>query len=202
MNETMPNKEIIDATQDAVLNAASSVANVIESTAHELGAHGAEPFYMGAEFWVSMAFVLVVVGLARPIGKILAKMLRARGVAIAKRIKDASDLKEDAQKLLADYERKFRGAKKEAGEILTRSEREIELIKKETLAKLEAEMSLKEQEAKARLKASEDAAVYEITAKTADLTLSAVKKILESSLDDKALDKLIDASIENLDKSA
>ncbi len=202
MNETMPNKEIIDATQDAVLNAASNVANVLETTAHEFGAHGAEAFYMSAEFWVGAAFMLVVVGLFRPVGKVLSKMLRVRGVNIAKRIKEASDLKEDAQKLLADYERKFRSAKKEAAEILTRSEREIELIKKETLARLETEMSLKELEAKARLKASEDAAVYEITSKTADLTLAAVKKILADSLDDKALDKLIDASIESLDKGA
>lgn len=202
MHEAMPNKEIIDATQDAVLNAASSVANALESTAQELGVHGAEPFYMHAEFWVGAAFVLVVVALAKPVGSVLMKLLHSRGEAIADRIKEAVALKEDAQKLLAEYERKFRSAEKEAADILARSEREVEMIKKEALAKLEAEMAIKEKEAKMRLQAAEDAAMRDIAGKTADLTLATVKKILADSLDDEALDKLIDASIDDLKKIA
>lgn len=202
MHEAMPNKEIIDATQDAVLNAASSVANALESTAQELGVHGAEPFYMHAEFWVGAAFVLVVVALAKPVGSVLMKLLRSRGEAIADRIKEAVTLKEDAQKLLAEYERKFRSAEKEAADILARSEREVEMMKKEALAKLEAEMAIKEKEAKMRLQAAEDAAMRDIAGKTADLTLATVKKILADSLDDEALDKLIDASIDDLKKIA
>lgn len=197
-----PNKEIIDATQDAVLNAASSVATVLENTAQELGGHGAEPFYLHAEFWVGMAFVVVVIGLAKPVGSVLLKLLRGRGESIANRIKEAVALKEEAQRLLAEYERKFRGAEKEAADILARSEREIEMIKKEALAKLETEMNAKEKEATARLKAAEDGAAKEIANKTAELTLAAVRKILADSLDDKALDKLIEASINDLKKIA
>ena len=40
MEQNLPNREIIDATQDAVLNAAGSVANVLENTAHGIGGHG------------------------------------------------------------------------------------------------------------------------------------------------------------------
>ena len=198
MTQPMPNKEIIDATQDAVLNAASSVAGVLENTAQELGAHGAEPFYLHAEFWVAAAFVIAVCGLIKLAGKTVLGMLRKRGEEIADRIQEAVSLKEDAQKLLADYERKFRGIEKETADILARSEREIEMVKKETLAKLEAEMAAKETEAKARLKAAEAEAAKEIADKTAVVTIAAVKKILADSLDDKALDKLIDTSIEHL----
>lgn len=112
MTQPMPNKEIIDATQDAVLNAASSVAGVLENTAQELGAHGAEPFYLHAEFWVAVAFVIAVGGLVKLAGKVVLRMLRKRGADIADRIQEAVSLKEDAQKLLADYERKFRGDRK------------------------------------------------------------------------------------------
>jgi len=202
MTETMPNQEILDATQDAVLNAATSVANALETTAQELGVHGAEPFYMEAEFWVGMAFVLVVIGLFKPVGSVLVKLLRGRGEAIAARINEAVSLKEEAQKLLADYERKFRGVEKEASDILTKSEREIECIKKETLAKLENEISLKERDAKLRLKAMEENATQEISDKTADLTISIVKKVLDESLDSKAASKLIDKSIDSLKKIA
>lgn len=198
MPQSMPNKEIIDATQDAVLSAASSVVDVLENTAQELSTHGAEPFYLHAEFWVGAAFVIAVLGLIKPAGSALLKLLRQRGEDIAERIQEAVTLKEDAQKLLAEYERKFRGAEKEAADILARSEREIEIVKKEALARLDAEMLAKETEAKARLKAAETKAAAEIAGKTTDMTLGAVRKILAESLDDNALDKLIDASIERL----
>lgn len=202
MTDVLSNKGIIDATQDAVLNAASSVASVLENTAAEMGAHHNEPFYLSAEFWVAMAFVLAVGSLIRPVSKMLVKMLRKRSQKIEQRIAEVNKLKEEAQKLLADYERKFRGAKKEAASILAKSEREIEMIKKDTLAKLEAEMALKEKEAKDRLKAAEDNAAKEIADKTADMTLAIVRKILADSLDDKALSLLIDASIDDLQKIA
>ena len=80
------NREIIDATQNAVLDAADSVVNALETTAQELGGH-AEPFYQSAEFWVAMSFVLAVVALARPVWKMLRHMLRKRAHLIGKRHK-------------------------------------------------------------------------------------------------------------------
>ena len=200
LSETMPNQEMLDATQDAVLSAASSVASVIETTAQELSGHGTEAFYLEAEFWVGLAFVLAIVGLFKPAVSALKKMLQARSETIALRLKEAVDLKEDAQKLLAEYERKFRGAEKEASEILARSEREIEAIKKETFNRLDMEMEIREREAKARLKAAESQASKEIVSQTTDLTLDIVKKVLSERIDDKFADKLIDESIQNLKK--
>ena len=198
MTNTIQNSEIINATQDAVLNAVSAV----EATAHELSAHHHEPFYLSGEFWVAMAFVLTVVVLFRPVGKMFVKGMKKRSNAISKRISDAVTLKEEAQKMLAEYERKFRGAEKEVKDILLRSEREIEMIKKDALNRLDAEMNARETEAKIRLKASEEKASREIANKTADITLAVVRNILDNSLDDKALDQLIDLSIDDLEKSA
>jgi F-type H+-transporting ATPase subunit b len=201
MNETIPNKEIIDATQNAVLNAVSNVAAAVDNTVQELSNHNQEPFYLEAEFWVGAAFVLVVLLLMRPVGKALLGMLRGRAETIRNRIDEAVALKEEAQKLLADYERKFRGVEKEVSAILTKSEREIEAVKKENLANLEHEMTQKEQEAKARLKVAEDAALREIASKTSDLTMQAVRRILDDSLDERALSQLIDKSIANLEEA-
>ncbi|MCQ2741379.1 MAG: F0F1 ATP synthase subunit B, partial [Alphaproteobacteria bacterium] len=158
------------------------------------------PFYMEAEFWVGLAFVLAVAGLFKPVVSAIRKLLRARSAEIELRLKEAVDLKENAQKLLAEYERKFRHAEKEALEILTRSEREIEAIKKETLSRLEADMENREREAKARLKAAEDKAANDVILQTTNLTLDIVKNILAEKADKKLLDKLIDNSIQNLKK--
>lgn len=198
MTNIVQNNEIINATQDAVLN----VVNALESTAQEFSGHHLEPFYLSAEFWVAMSFVLTVVALWRPVGKMFVKGMRNRRKEISKRIGDAVAVKEEAQRMLAEYERKFRGAEKEAKDILMRAEKEIELMKKDALAKLDAEMQAKENDAKIRLKTAEENASKEIADKTADITLKIVKKILTDSLDDKALDLLINASIEDLEKTA
>lgn len=195
MTESLPNTDIINATQDAVINAASSMVEALENTVQSFGP---EPFYLEAEFWVGAAFVLVVLGLARPVGKALVAGLKRRSEIIAQSLQDAVALKEDAQRLLAEYERKFRSAEKEANDILLKSEREIENIKRESLAKLDDEMKVKERETQARVKAAENDAAREIAENTADLTLKIVRKILQDSMDEKVKSQLIDSSINNL----
>lgn len=201
MTQMVPDKNVIDVTQDAVLSAASNVIDVLENTVHELGA-GAEPYYMHAEFWVGMAFVVAVVALSRPVGSMILRVLKARGEAIATRINDASNLKMEAQKMLADYERKFRNVEKEVADILAKSEQRVELIRSDTLKKLEADIEIKERDVKTRLKNAVDDAAKDVAKKTTELTMSTVRKILNDSLDSKALDKLILSSIDNLDKIA
>lgn len=192
----LPNQEIIDATQDAVLNAVGNVANVIESTAHELGAHEVEPFYQSGHFWVAVSFVLAVVLLIRPVTKIMHKMLRRRGAVISRRINDAAEVYEQAQKMLAEYELKFRNAGKEAADILNRSEREIAVLRKDKIAKLESDMINREREALARIEASQDEATKEIVEKASSLAMATVKKALTENMTAQKQDKLIDASID------
>ena len=197
MEENVPNREIIDATQDAVLNAAGNVAAAIENTAHEISGHG-EIFYQSAEFWVAVSFVLVVVALARPVGKALYSMLKKRGENIAERIHSAAELKEEAQKLLAQYEKQYRLAQQEAKEILAKSEREVNILKNDSLSKMEHDMAVKEADAKARIATAQQDAVKEISAAAAERAVAVVRAALLKGLDDKAQDKLIDQSIEEL----
>lgn len=192
-------KEIIDATQNAVIEAVENVSNIIETSAVELDGHH-EAFYQGAEFWVAMAFVLVVAALARPIGKAVTMMLKKRIACIISRIDEASALQEDAQKLLADYEKKFLGAKNEAEAILKRAQKEVDYYKTETLSRLEQDMRQKEKDAEERLSSAKEKAAQEITALTSELTIKAVKEAVFRHLDESAKSKLIDNSISLLAK--
>lgn len=194
------NSEIIDATQNVVLSVADSVTSAIENATLSLNGHY-EPFYLSAEFWVAMSFVLVVVGLVYPIGKLAKKMLRKRARLIAKRIEDATNLKEDAQKLLANYESKFRGVKQEVQEIIQRSEKEINLMRKDSLSKLENAMAVRERDAKARVKSAQSEALREIAEITAQKTVNTVKKVLNNIMTAKDCSRMIDDSISELDKS-
>ena len=187
-------KEIIDAAQNAVMQAADDVSGIIENTAEQLHGHE-EIFYQSAEFWVGVAFVLVVLLLAGPVGRLVRSMLNKRIDNITKRIHDAAELRDEAQKLLADYEKKFLNADKEAKAILNKSQKEIEYLKKENLAKLEEEMKIKEKEAEDRITASKEKAAREISDLTSELTIKTVKAAIVKNLDAKTQNKLIDDSI-------
>ena len=199
MDKTSAGKELIEATQNAVIEAAQNVSNMIGQTTGEIEEH-AEAFYMGAEFWVAAAFVLVVAALAKPIGKTIALMLKKRISNIINRIDEASQLQVDAQKLLAEYQRKFLNAQAEADEILKKSQKEVEYFKTESLSKLEQEMKVKTSEADERLKSAKEKASQEITSLTSELTIEVVKQTIYKKLGKSEKSKLIDNSITLLDK--
>lgn len=199
MDKASAGKEIIEATQNAVMEAAQNVSNIIGQTASDMeGPH--EAFYMGAEFWVAAAFVLVVIGLARPIGKAVALMLKKRISNIVTRIDEASQLQEDAQKMLAEYERKFLNAQNEADAILKKAQKEVDYFKNESLSKLEQDMKVKTSEADERLNSAKEKAAQEITSLTSELTMEIVKQALLNKLDKTEKSKLIDNSIGLLSK--
>lgn len=195
LNQVASGKEFIDMTQNAVVNATESLVSDVSLPAHHYSV-----FYENPVFWVGLSFILVVVLLARPVGRIAKQMLQNRVDGIIKQINDAADLKDDAQKLLADYERKFLNADVEADEILQKSSREIELLKKESLEKLKFEMSLKEKEAEERLKASQVEVMNEIVNMTSEVTIAALKNALTENLNEKMQDELIEKSINSIAK--
>ena len=199
MNKTSAGQEIIDATQNAVMEAAQNVSNIMSHTANEIDGHH-EVFYMSAEFWVGMAFLLVVLGLFRPITKIIRAMLRRKISGIISRLDEASQLQVDAQKLLSEYERKYLSAKDEADTILKKSQKEVDYFKTESLSRLEQEMKLKTSEAEERLNSAKEKASQEITSLTSELAIQAVKQAIYSKLDNKEKSKLIDNSIDLLSK--
>lgn len=188
-------KEFIDMTQNAVVNATESLVSDVSLPAHHYAV-----FYENPVFWVAVSFVLVVVLLARPIGKMAKQLLQKRVDGIIKRIEDAANLKDDAQKLLVEYERKFVNADAEANAILQKSTKEIELLKKESLEKLKQDMAAKEKEAEERLKASQSEVMNEIVTMTSDVTIAALKKVFSEKLNQKMQDELIEKSINSIAK--
>ena len=188
-------QEALEASQEMMFSVADNVADVIEVVEHSVDVHHYGAFYENPEFWVGTAFILVVLFLSKPIGKLIGAMLNKRIDLIANRITEAKKLNEDAQKMLADYEKKFLNAEKEAKAILRKSEKEIEFLKNERLQKMEAEMLIKQKEAEQRIATAQENAIKEITAMTSELTIKTIKEVLAKNLDKSAQSKLIDESI-------
>ena len=189
------NQEVIVSSDEIPLIASDNVTEVVDVVEHTVDAHHYGVFYENPTFWVGMSFVLVVLCLVKPISKLLNSMLNKRIDMIANRITEAKQLNEDAQKMLAEYEKKFLNAEKEAKAILRKSEKEIEFLKNERLTKMEAEMKIKQKEAEQRINLAQENAMKEIVEMTSDVTIKAIKEVLLQKLDKSTQAKLIDESI-------
>jgi len=193
--------EILDATQNAVIDAVNSVSEMIEKTTAEstfTPSVVSEPFYQSAEFWVGIAFVLVVVALFKPLGKALKNLLIARREHIIKSLNDAAALQDEAQKLLAHYERQFLNTQNEVQEIIDKAGEEMSSYRDEKMCQIQNEISKKQKEADNLIEAAIDRARDEINFAISQKTISIVTERLKKDLNKKDRSKLIDASISNI----
>ena len=92
-------------------------------------------------FWEWLAF-LIFIGLATKMGwKRITAALDARSDAIRDELDQARKLREEAQGLLAEYQRKRRDAEKEADEIVEHAKEEAVALRAEAERKLEENLA-------------------------------------------------------------
>ncbi len=176
----------------------SETAEKLNTVAESTGGHHYGAFYENPEFWVGLAFIFVIIALARPVGRILSAMIHKRIDDIKTRLDDSAGLLENARKLLAEYETKYRNAEKEASEILEKSQKQIDYIKTEQMSRLEQEMRNKEKDAEERLNSGKENADKEFTETAATLSIKIARQTILDNLSAKTQDKLIEESIRTI----
>lgn len=151
-------------------------------------------------FWVAVAFVLFV---ALMVWKALGPATRSldrRAERIRGELDEAQRLREDAQHLLADYQRKLRETEKEAEEMLAHAQEEAERLKRDGEAKLEAALTRREQQAKDRIEQAEQQAIAQVRAVAADVAIAATRELLVENVDKKTANALIDEAVKEIPK--
>ena len=129
--------DLINATQNAIIDAAENVSEVFDKANPDIAHQIADvPFYADVEFWVGMAFILSIAVLAKPAYRFLKDAMHGKIDSVKNQISDAEKLRDDAQELLAQYERKFATTEAEVAEILKQAEKNIANQKKNDLAQL------------------------------------------------------------------
>jgi F-type H+-transporting ATPase subunit b len=152
-----------------------------------------------AEFWVGIAFVIfVLILLYYQVPKLIAKALDDRAEAIRKELDEARRLREEAQNLLADYQKKHRNVGQEAESILELARREAEAFAHETRATLKDTLERRTQQAEDKIARAETQAVDDVRAAAIDLALAASEKILREKTASTGGAPLIDQSIRDL----
>ena len=199
---TSAGQEIIDATQNIIMDAAENVSEVISAGKTAAAEIHEVPYYAEVEFWVAVAFVLSVCLLLKPLSGVIRKALQKRVDKVVQDIDDAAKLRDDAQVLLADYERKFVDAQKEAEQIVQKSKQSLENLKKRELANLKSELKDKEKEAERRIAASTQKAQDEINLSASKISVALAQKSINRYLQNADKSQLIDEAIAELDKLA
>lgn len=153
------------------------------------------------EFWVAVAFVLIIILAWRPLQRRLAVMLDARAEQIKTELDQAQRLREEAQRTLAEYQRKQRDALQEAEQIVAHAreeaERAAERAKRELVLSLERRRRL----AAEKITLEEQKAVAEVRNLAVDVAVAAVREILARDLDAARRQELIDQAIQALPRA-
>jgi|SRR5215471_2417799 len=157
-------------------------------------------FLADPEVWVAVAFVIFVVVAAKPIFKFITKGLDTRAARIKGQLDEARALREEAERLLADYQRKQREAAKEAEDIIARAREETGRLQREAAANLEAAFKRREKMAMDKIAQAESQAVADVRNQAVDIAIAAATKLLKENIDAGKSDEIIDAAIAELDR--
>jgi F-type H+-transporting ATPase subunit b len=147
------------------------------------------------EFWVLVAFVIVVVVGFIKLGPGIGKALDDRAERIKSELDEARRLREDAQKTLAEYQRKQRDALKEAEAIIAHAKAEAERIGRQAAQDLEAALERRTRQAEEKIAQEEAKALADVRNTAVDIAIAAAREIIAEALDAKAGGVLIDQAI-------
>lgn len=152
-----------------------------------------------ATLWVFLgllAFFGLIAFLKVP-GKIVAA-LDKRGDEIRANIEEARKLREEAQALLAEYQRKHQAAEEEAKEIIDLAKREAAALAEEAKARMEDYVERRTKAVEQRISLAEGQALADVRASAIDVASRAAARIVAAKVEGDTGDKLIDSSIANL----
>lgn len=156
-------------------------------------------FLSTPEFWVAVSFfgfVLLIAYFKVP-GK-MGALLDDRADKIRNELDEARRLREEAQAMLAEFERKQRDAQKEAESIITLAKQEAEALAKETREKLKDSLERRGQMAEDKIARAEEQALSEVRSVAVNVAIAAAEQIIERKMTPAASKKLVDQSIKDL----
>jgi len=151
-------------------------------------------------FWVMIAFIaFVALVIYKGVPGMVGNALDARADAIRNELDEARRLRDEAQSLLADYERKSREAESEAQAIIEQAKRESEALAAETRKSLSESVERRTKLAEEKIARAEAQAVSEVRASAVENAIAAAEKILKSRATGTTANTLIESSIRDLE---
>ncbi|HNS87281.1 MAG TPA: F0F1 ATP synthase subunit B [Parvularculaceae bacterium] len=183
----------------------ASIAAILAAAAEE-AAHGAADAHEASggllqdtSFWVLLAF-LIVIGLFWKFGvhKMIADGLDKRAQNIADELDRARALSDEAQELLAKYQRRQREAEEEAADIIEQAKRDAQRLTAEAHEKIEEQIARRTKAAEEKIARAEAQAIAEMRSRTAELAVEAAREIIGARMDQGAQSALAERAIDEI----
>ena len=161
-----------------------------------------------ADFWhlsntdliVSIAFVLFIgVLFYFKVPSMITKMLDDRAAGIQSDINEARALREEAQSLLASYERKQNEVQEMADKIVAQAKTDAEAAAVQARADLETSIARRLATAQDQIASAEASAVKEVRDTAAVVAIQAAQDVIAQQMTATDGNKLIDAAIAEVD---
>ena len=149
-------------------------------------------------FWVAVAFVIFVIAVFKPIKGALIGGLDAKIEEIRREVEEAEKLREEAQSLLANYQRQQRQAMQDAENIVARAKEEAGRHRAEADEAMKEMVRRQEEQAREKIAQAEAAAIQEVKSMAVDLAMAASEKLLADKLAGDEGSRLIDKSISEI----
>jgi F-type H+-transporting ATPase subunit b len=144
------------------------------------------------EFWVAVAFVILMGVFAYfGIHRTVLKALDHRSDRIRAELDDARRLKEEAAKLLTEYQARRASAEHEAQDIIASAKADAERIATEAKAKMEDFVARRTKTAESKIALAEAQALADVRAAAAEAAVTAASSILSQSVKGGVADDLL-----------
>ena len=152
-------------------------------------------------FWVAVAFVILLgVAFYLKVHRALISKLDERAARIKAQLDEAQTLREEAQKTLADYQRKQRDAIAETERIIEHAKEESQRLRDEAEAELQRALARRREAAEEKIAQAEAAALKQVRNQAVDVAMAAAAKLLAEEVKPAQAKALVDESIEELAK--
>lgn len=128
----------------------------------------------------------------------LTRRLDQRSVQIRSEIDEARALREEAQSLLASYERRQKEVKLQADDIVAAARVDAEKAAEASKEDIRRSVARRLKTAIEQIEAAEQAAVRQVRDRAVSVAIAAAAEVMRNNIDDQEADRLIDASIEDV----
>jgi F-type H+-transporting ATPase subunit b len=147
------------------------------------------------EFWVLLAVMVFAIVVWKPARRAVIGTLDERAMRIRGELEEARKLRDEAERLLADYRQKGREAEADAQAIIAHARDEAERIAAQSARDLQQSLERRQRLAEERIAQAEAKALDEIRAAAVDVAIAAAREVIVSQLDERRGAAMLDAAI-------
>ncbi|MAL78611.1 MAG: F0F1 ATP synthase subunit B [Sneathiella sp.] len=150
-------------------------------------------------FWVAVAFfAFLAVLVYYKVPPLIVRQLDARADKIRAELDEAKRLREEAQVLFADYQRRQHEAMQTAEDIVAKAKEDAEILRAQSVKELEIALARRQEMAEAKIRQAEEKAVAEVQGIAVDVAIAAASKLMQDGMKADKANALIDQSIKDL----